>query len=74
MVDKSEKLIEDNEIKQLMIERLKVLSPGTVISFGSAGEYTRDQMIKNIENNTEIGELFAEIQIEWLRSFQNLTA
>ena len=71
MKNTTKRLIEDKEVKQLIIDRLNVLSPGTVISFGSNGDYTRDEMIQNVEDNNEMGELFAEIQIEWLRSFQN---
>jgi len=72
MNSQNKKNTKNQEIKQLVLDRLKVLSPGTIISIGSEGDFTRDQMIENVEDSTEIGELFTEMQIEWLRSFQKL--
>lgn len=66
------KLTNNEDIRNLVVERLKILSPRTMISVGSEGDYTRDQMIKFVEEGNELGEMFAEIQIEWLRSFQKL--
>jgi len=54
--------------------RLSVLSKDTMISLGSEGSFTRDELIKSVENGDNIGEKLAEIQLEWLRSFKERVA
>ena len=70
----NQKLTSNDDIKKLMIERLRCLSSGTMISVGSSGDYTRDQMIEFVKEGNELGELFTKVQIEWLRSFQDLAS
>jgi hypothetical protein len=60
----------NDDIRKLVISRLTVLSPNTVISMGSIGSFTRDELIEDIEQGNEIGEKIIEIELEWLRSFK----
>ena len=53
--------------------RLKVLSPETIISLGSDGSFSRDELVKRVQNGDEIGEKLAEIQMEWLQSLKTGT-
>ena len=69
MTDK--KMVSNEDIKRLMLERLNILSSNTSISIGSEGSLTRDEMIENVKSESDLGELFTEIQMNWLRSFQN---
>ena len=64
------KILSDKEIRELVIARLSVLSPDTIVSLGSEGSFTREQLVKSVENGDKIGEKVAEIQMEWLRSFK----
>ncbi|MFA6376054.1 MAG: hypothetical protein WCX69_01480 [Candidatus Paceibacterota bacterium] len=64
-----EKLLSDEDIRRLVVARLKVLSPDTIISFGSDGSFSRDELVEKVQQKDEIGEKMAEIQMEWLRSF-----
>ncbi len=64
-------VLSDEEIRKLVVARLSVLSSDTIISLGSAGSFTRDQLVESVEKGDKIGEKLAEIQMEWLRSFKN---
>ncbi len=68
------KILSDDEVRKLVMARLAVLSKDTMISLGSEGSFTRDQLIKSVENGDNIGEKLAEIQLEWLRSFKERTS
>lgn len=64
------KILSDDEVRKLVMARLSVLSKDTMISLGSEGSFTRDELIKSVENGDKIGEKLAEIQLGWLRSFK----
>lgn len=69
--NKTKKILSDNEVRKLVMARLSVLSADTIISLGSDGAFSRDELVKSVERRDEIGEKLAEIQMEWLRSFKN---
>ncbi|MDP3900246.1 MAG: hypothetical protein Q8Q23_04155 [bacterium] len=70
-VDKNtKKILADDEVRKLVMARLSVLSKDTMISLGSEGSFTRDELIKSVKSGDNIGEKLAEIQLEWLRSFK----
>jgi len=64
------KILSDEEVRKLVMARLSVLSKDTIISLGSEGSFTRDELIKRVEEGDKVGEKLAEIQLEWLRSFK----
>lgn len=64
------KLLSDEQIRKLVTARLSVLSSDTVISMGSKGSFSKDELIEHVEKKDSIGEKIAEIEIEWLRSFK----
>lgn len=68
---KKEKISADEEIRKLVIARLKLLSPDTLKSIGSMGTFTRDQLIERVEKGDEIGETITNIEMEWLRALKN---
>lgn len=63
-------LLNDEEIRKLVTARLSVLSADTMISVGSEGSFSRDEIIKSVEAGDEIGNKIAQIEMEWLRSFK----
>ncbi len=65
-----QKILSDEEVRKLVIARLSVLSPDIVISMGSEGSFSRDELIESVDRGDEIGEKLAEIQMRWLRSFR----
>lgn len=65
----SKNLLNDEDIRKLVIARLSVLSPDTMISIGSEGSFSRDELIQSVEAQDKIGNKIAQIEMEWLRSF-----
>ena len=63
-----EKISVDEEIRKLVIARLKLLSPDTMKSIGSMGTFTRDELIERVEKGDEIGETIKNIEMEWLKA------
>lgn len=63
-------LLKDEEIRKLVTARLSVLSEDTMISVGSDGSFSRDELIEKVEAGDRIGNKIAQIEMEWLRSFK----
>ena len=63
-------LLNDEEIRKLVTARLSVLSADTMISIGSEGSFSRDELIDRVQVGDNIGNKIAQIEMEWLRSFK----
>lgn len=61
------------EIKDLVIARLEILPEDTGISIGSAGEFTRDELIKRVRQGDEIGQKIIQVELSYLKSLKNIT-
>ena len=55
-----------SEVKELVLARVKAASDNLSIAIGST-EYTKEDMLKNIEEDNSIGREIIEIQMEYLR-------
>lgn len=60
----------DEEIKKIVIARLETLPKDKKISIGSAGEFSRDDLIDLVKKNDELGKKIIQIEMEFLRSFK----
>lgn len=69
-VSKSNNKIKDQEIRQLVVERLKVFPNGRRISIGSEGAFTKNDLIRHVENNDHIGKIIVKIQLNFLQSLK----
>jgi len=58
---------DQEEIKELIINRLEFLSSDKKISIGSEGQFTKEQLIEHVQNNDEIGKKITEIELAYLR-------
>ena len=56
------------DLKDLVIERLDILSPHKRIHIGSVGEFTKDELIERVKIGDEIGQKIAKIEISFLRA------
>jgi len=54
------------DIRKLVIARIKASSDDLSISIGSTG-YTKEEIVKSIEKGDELGQEIIEIQMEYLR-------
>lgn len=66
----SKSKVSDEEIRQLVIERLKTLPSGRKISIGSKGDFDKDQLIYHVTNDDEVGKTIVQIQLSYLRSLK----
>lgn len=55
------------EIIQIVKARLAVMPKDAVLSIGSYGEYNRDQLIREVEQDTEVGKKVVDIQMQYLQ-------
>lgn len=59
---------------ELVIARLEMLSPNVYFSSGDnngGSNISRDEMIKHVRNNDEIGQEFIETDLEFLRALKD---
>lgn len=66
----TKKTIKDKQLKNLVIARLEVIPSDKKISIGSAGEFTKDELIKHVEAEDTIGEKIIEVELEYLRALK----
>ena len=56
----------DEDIRQLVIARVRATPKDVMVSIGSQ-DYTKDQLVENVESNSEVGREIIEIQMQYLR-------
>lgn len=61
------------EIKDLVIARLKTLPSDREISIGGKGEFSKKDLIERIEKDDEIGKKMIEIEMNLLRALKEGT-
>jgi hypothetical protein len=68
----SEESKEINDMKkEIAIERLRQAPPTVKVAFGSVNEFmNRDELIEQVEKETEIGKRIVKIQLEYLKAFR----
>lgn len=62
--------ITDEEIRELVIARLRSLSPGWKISIGSEGEFTKEELIDRVRKEDAVGKKIIQIQLSYLQSLK----
>lgn len=61
----------DEEIRKLVIARLKVISPDTIKCIGNKGSFTRDELIERVQAGDAIGKTIERVEMEWLRALKS---
>lgn len=56
----------DKSIKELVIFRLRAVPKTLHISIGSQ-DYSTEELIKNVNNDSELGQQIIEMQLDYLR-------
>ena len=59
-------------IKKLVKERLHAMPPDVSFSVGHFGDYTRDELIEQVDKVTEVGKAAIEMQIDFIRKMPKL--
>lgn len=63
-------MVSEQEIKQLVIERLKTLPEDTGMSIGSQGDFSKNEMIAHVEKGDDIGQKIVEVEMNFLRGLK----
>lgn len=63
-------MVSEQEIKQLVIERLKILPEDTGMSIGSQGDFNKNEMIDHVKKGDEIGQKIVEVEMNFLRGLK----
>ncbi|HLC55445.1 MAG TPA: hypothetical protein VJJ75_02835 [Candidatus Nanoarchaeia archaeon] len=64
----------DETIKNIVIERLRQMSPNFKVALGDRGRFLkRDELIKEIEDDTSLGHQIIKIQLLYLESLKKGT-
>lgn len=64
-------MVSEQEIKQLVVERLKTLPEGTGMSIGSMGDFNKQELISHVEQGDDIGQKIIEVELNFLRGLKN---
>ncbi|TAN33239.1 hypothetical protein EPN28_02810 [Patescibacteria group bacterium] len=59
------------EIKDLVVARLKTLPENTGISIGSMGNFSKQDLISHVEEGDEVGQKIAEVELSFLRGLKD---
>jgi len=60
----------DEEIKELVITRLKTMPANIKMSVGSYGIFSKNELIESVRKENEVGKLVIEMQLKYLKSFK----
>ena len=61
-------------LKKLVKERLAAMPPEVSFSIGSFGDFTRDQLIDEVEEYSEVGKETIEMQLNFIRKMPKILA
>ena len=59
-------------IKKLVKERLHAMPPEISFSVGNFGDFTRDELIEQVDQGTNVGQAAIEMQIDFIRKMPRL--
>ncbi|MBI2618273.1 hypothetical protein HYW58_02360 [Candidatus Kaiserbacteria bacterium] len=66
----NKEFIYDNSVTELVIHRLETLPAGAVVSVGSSGDFTKENLIKSVREKNEIGKKMVEIEMTFLQGLK----
>jgi hypothetical protein len=69
-MENKEKIEYDEDVRKLVAARLETLPDGAVVSVGSEGEFTKEQIIESVLKGDEIGQKMVEIEMSFLQSLK----
>ncbi len=59
-------------LKELVKERLLALPPDVSFSVGDFGDFTRDELIQEVDNYSEVGRAAIEMQINFIKKMPTI--
>jgi len=55
-----------DDLKNLVVERLDLLSPELVISIGSSGTFNKSELIDHVKRGDEVGKTIIKMEMNFL--------
>ncbi len=62
--------VSDEDIRNLVIARLRTFSRDRKISIGSEGEFSADELIERVKKDDDVGKTIIQIQLQYLQSLK----
>lgn len=59
--------MDEKYLKKLVITRLNAVPPDVSFSIGEYGDFTRNQLIEEVEKGSEVGKAATEMELNFLR-------
>lgn len=59
---------EYEEFKEIVIKRLEAMPENVKVSMGSVGTFSREELIRHVIKDSDIGKFIVKMQIKYLRS------
>lgn len=60
----------EEEIRQLVIARLRTISSDLAVSMGAGDDFTPGQLIRHVKKGDAIGKKISEIELNYLRTLK----
>ena len=70
MAEERDRIITE-DIKELVLARLDLMSPDLAVSIGSSGTFTKDELIEHVKQGDEVGKTIIEIEMEFLEAIKS---
>ncbi len=64
--------ITEEEIREIVIARLRTVPDKFKLVIGNRGSFTKEQLIDAVEEESDVGNKFVDIQMHYLKSLKNL--
>ena len=58
----------EESIKELVLERLDIMPQNLKLSIGGQGTFTKQELIENVKNGSEIGHQVVEMEMNFIRA------
>ena len=58
----------NEELKKVVLWRLETIPPNFKLSVGSKGTFTREELKQHVEKGDEVGLMFANIQLNFMKA------
>ncbi|MFA4946718.1 MAG: hypothetical protein WC607_04260 [Candidatus Micrarchaeia archaeon] len=66
-------MTDDVYLKELVIMRLRAMPPNTSFSIGGFGDYSRDQLIGEVQKRSDIGQAAINLELKFLREMPRIS-
>ena len=64
----TEKEQQNSEVKELVLERIRVMPPNYKLSVGNQGTFTKEQLMDHVGKGNEIGNQIIDMQMNFIKA------